>query len=132
MNIIRSSDHSKLFVVRKLFNFFCNVQEEKKEDPSATAGNKPSSVKTPAASDPPADAGPPITLEQAVSYDNPAADPRKMRRIIAEDPEWTLATVPLLSELTMENIITNFPQNPILKDVGEQCLNLAFMRSVLN
>ena len=62
---------------------------------------------------------PPVyPLEQAVSYENPAADPRRMRRIIAEDPEWTLATVPLLSELTMENIITNFPQNPILKDVG--------------
>ncbi|XP_075250689.1 dynein regulatory complex subunit 5-like isoform X2 [Convolutriloba macropyga] len=97
-----------------------DATEEKKEDPSATAGNKPSSVKAPAASDPPADAGPPITLEQAVSYDNPAADPRKMRRIIAEDPEWTLATVPLLSELTMENIITNFPQNPILKDVAKK------------
>ena len=77
---------------------------------------KPTPVKTP--SEPyPAQLAPP--LEQAVSYDNPAADPRKMRRIIAEDPEWTLATVPLLSELTMSNIITNFPQNPILKDVGK-------------
>lgn len=40
--------------------------------------------------------------------DNPAADMRNMRRIIAEDPEWSLATVPLLVELTLKHIINNF------------------------
>lgn len=31
-----------------------------------------------------------------------------MRRIIAEDPEWTLATVPLLNELVVKHIAENF------------------------
>ena len=39
---------------------------------------------------------------------NPAADRRAMRRIIADDPEWTLATVPDLVELTIRHIVTNF------------------------
>ncbi|EDV21037.1 uncharacterized protein TRIADDRAFT_50874 [Trichoplax adhaerens] len=45
---------------------------------------------------------------------NPAADPRLMRRIIAEDPEWSLATVPLLRELCIKHIVGNFKENPIL------------------
>jgi len=49
-----------------------------------------------------------------VSSMNPASDPRQMRRIIAEDPEWNLATVPLLTELCVNNIIFNFANNPIL------------------
>ena len=40
--------------------------------------------------------------------DNPAADMRNMRRIIAEDPEWSLATVPLLTELCISHIVNNF------------------------
>ena len=39
---------------------------------------------------------------------NPAADNRNMRRIIAEDPDWSLATVPLLTELCATHIVTNF------------------------
>uniref|UniRef100_A0A6J0T181 Dynein regulatory complex subunit 5 n=1 Tax=Pogona vitticeps TaxID=103695 RepID=A0A6J0T181_9SAUR len=45
---------------------------------------------------------------------NPAANPRRMRRIIAEDPEWSLAIVPLLTELCIQHIINNFENNPIL------------------
>ncbi|XP_042527819.1 dynein regulatory complex subunit 5 [Dipodomys spectabilis] len=38
----------------------------------------------------------------------------RMRRLIAEDPEWSLATVPLLTELCIQHIVTNFEKNPIL------------------
>lgn len=44
----------------------------------------------------------------ASAKDNPAADWRNMRRIIAEDPEWSLATVPLLVELCITHIVSNF------------------------
>lgn len=40
--------------------------------------------------------------------DNRAVDQRSMRRIIANDPEWTLATVPDLVELTIRHIVSNF------------------------
>jgi pyruvate/2-oxoglutarate dehydrogenase complex dihydrolipoamide acyltransferase (E2) component len=40
--------------------------------------------------------------------DNPSADLRNMRRIIAEDPEWSLATVPMLKELCIKHIVDNF------------------------
>ncbi|XP_046381825.1 dynein regulatory complex subunit 5-like [Haliotis rufescens] len=50
--------------------------------------------------------------------DNPAADWRNMRRIIAEDPEWSLATVPLLTELSVKHIVENFENNSeILTDL---------------
>ena len=42
------------------------------------------------------------------SRPNPAADPRKMRRIIAEDPEWNLETVPPLVDTCIAHIATNF------------------------
>ncbi|MBN3305928.1 DRC5 protein, partial [Amia calva] len=37
-----------------------------------------------------------------------------MRRIIAEDPEWSLAVIPLLRNLCLQHIIKNFHENPIL------------------
>lgn len=43
--------------------------------------------------------------------ENPAADWRNMRRIIAEDPEWSLATVPLLVELCLKHIVAEFENN---------------------
>ncbi|KAM4689857.1 dynein regulatory complex subunit 5 [Rhinophrynus dorsalis] len=46
---------------------------------------------------------------------NPAADLRKMRRIIAEDPTWSLALVPPLTGLCLEHIIKNFQNYPILE-----------------
>ncbi|EHB10888.1 T-complex-associated testis-expressed protein 1 [Heterocephalus glaber] len=42
---------------------------------------------------------------------------RRMHRIIAEDTEWSLAIVPLLTELCIQNIIRNFQKNPILKQL---------------
>jgi len=43
---------------------------------------------------------------------NNALDGRKMRRIIAEDPEWNLMTVPLLSELCTRTIVKHFQTHP--------------------
>ncbi|KAM8947248.1 dynein regulatory complex subunit 5 [Pelodytes ibericus] len=48
------------------------------------------------------------------SQRNPAADLRKMRRIITEDSSWSLAIVPLLSELCLQHIVSNFERNPIM------------------
>ncbi|OCT79585.1 dynein regulatory complex subunit 5 [Xenopus laevis] len=50
-----------------------------------------------------------------VGQKNPAADLRRMRRIIAEDPTWSLAIVPRLSDLCLQHIIKNFAQKPILE-----------------
>lgn len=44
----------------------------------------------------------------ASAKDNPAADWRTMRRIIAEDPEYSLATVPRLIEICITHIVSNF------------------------
>ncbi|XP_071995904.1 dynein regulatory complex subunit 5 isoform X2 [Engystomops pustulosus] len=46
---------------------------------------------------------------------NPAADPRKMRRIITEDYSWSLAIIPPLSDLCLLHIVHNFEHNPILE-----------------
>ena len=48
---------------------------------------------------------------------NPAADNRNMRRIIAEDPEWSLATVPLLTELCVTHIVNNFAGKRSMKGI---------------
>lgn len=50
-------------------------------------------------------------MPDLTSKENPSADWRNMRRIIAEDPEWSLATVPLLTELNLRHIIANFENN---------------------
>lgn len=56
--------------------------------------------------------------EQSLYSDlNPAADPRKMRRIIAEDPEWSLATVPRLIDICVKHIVDNFADNPLLEEL---------------
>ncbi|XP_058469135.1 dynein regulatory complex subunit 5-like isoform X2 [Solea solea] len=40
---------------------------------------------------------------------------RKTRTIIAEDPHWTLALVPRLSNLCLQSIASNFEENPIFE-----------------
>ena len=40
--------------------------------------------------------------------EDPAEDGRTQRRIIAEDPDWTLATVRMLNDLTLQYISSNF------------------------
>ncbi|XP_040499355.1 dynein regulatory complex subunit 5 [Ursus maritimus] len=41
----------------------------------------------------------------------------QMRRTIAEDTEWSLAIVPLLTELCIQHIVKNFQNNPLLKQL---------------
>lgn len=48
---------------------------------------------------------------------NNANDPRQMRRIIAEDPDWNLATVPHLIEICLKYIVENFADKPILDEL---------------
>lgn len=81
--------------------------------PKSQTGSKPTSRAGSAASkksgksiDEKKASGPPSPTGSA--KDNPAADWRNMRRIIAEDPEWSLATVPLLVELTLRHVVSNF------------------------
>jgi hypothetical protein len=45
-------------------------------------------------------------------HENNAADGRKMRRVIAEDLEWNLMTIPSLSDLCTKSIIKNFATHP--------------------
>ncbi|XP_022067186.1 dynein regulatory complex subunit 5 isoform X2 [Acanthochromis polyacanthus] len=40
-----------------------------------------------------------------------------MRRIIAEDPYWTLTTVPYLSNLCLQCIVNNFEEKPIFEEL---------------
>ncbi|KAG7498098.1 dynein regulatory complex subunit 5 [Solea senegalensis] len=42
---------------------------------------------------------------------------RKTRTIIAEDPHWTLALVPRLSNLCLQSIASNFEENPIFEQL---------------
>ncbi|XP_068921863.1 dynein regulatory complex subunit 5 [Petaurus breviceps papuanus] len=53
-----------------------------------------------------------------IAGSNPASNARRMRRIIAEDPEWSLTIVPMLSELCLKHIISNFESNPILTQLN--------------
>ncbi|XP_038583234.1 dynein regulatory complex subunit 5 [Micropterus salmoides] len=46
---------------------------------------------------------------------NPDEDYRKIRRIIAEDPGWSLAIVPCLSNLCLQSIVRNFEEMPIFE-----------------
>ncbi|XP_042359364.1 dynein regulatory complex subunit 5 [Plectropomus leopardus] len=46
---------------------------------------------------------------------NPAEAFRKMRRIIAEDPDWHLNLVPSLSNLCLQSIVSNFEEKPIFE-----------------
>ncbi|XP_003383294.1 PREDICTED: T-complex-associated testis-expressed protein 1-like [Amphimedon queenslandica] len=48
---------------------------------------------------------------------NPNADPRNIRRVIAEDPEWNLETVPPLIDLCVKHIVDNFEANPLLSQL---------------
>ncbi|XP_033932206.1 dynein regulatory complex subunit 5 isoform X1 [Pseudochaenichthys georgianus] len=47
-----------------------------------------------------------------------AADPRQLRRIIAEDPHWFLNTVPSLSNLCLQSIVNHFEERPIWEDLS--------------
>ncbi|XP_053458074.1 dynein regulatory complex subunit 5 [Nycticebus coucang] len=61
----------------------------------------------------------PTVTPASVKSKNPnsGASFHRMRRIIAEDPEWSLAIVPLLTDLCIQHIVNNFQKNPILKQL---------------
>ncbi|XP_049914776.1 dynein regulatory complex subunit 5 [Epinephelus moara] len=42
-------------------------------------------------------------------------DFRRMRRVIAEDPDWYLNIVPCLSDLCLQSIVTNFEEKPMFE-----------------
>ncbi|CAL8317817.1 unnamed protein product [Merluccius merluccius] len=44
-------------------------------------------------------------------------DHGKVRRIIAEDPEWSLALVPPLSKLCLQNIVDNFEEKQTIEEL---------------
>ncbi|KAM4600977.1 LOW QUALITY PROTEIN: dynein regulatory complex subunit 5 [Polymixia lowei] len=46
---------------------------------------------------------------------NSAENCKKIRRIVAEDPEWSLAVVPLLSKLCLQNIVKHFEKKPVVE-----------------
>ena len=46
--------------------------------------------------------------EEQVPAMNPAADPRLMRRVIAEDPKWNLETILPLKDVIIKFIVDNF------------------------
>ncbi|KAK3595522.1 hypothetical protein CHS0354_021623 [Potamilus streckersoni] len=90
-----------------------------KGGPKSQAGSRPGSAQSKKSAKGDADAkkaaesgvvGKPSSLPGSAK-DNPAADMRNMRQIIAEDPEWSLATVPLLVELCIKHIVANFENN---------------------
>lgn len=51
---------------------------------------------------------------------NPKSDVYLMRRIIAEDAEWSLAIVPLLTELCIQHIVKNFQSESVLAWGGKE------------
>ena len=82
-----------------------SVKSAKGKTPSASRLSSTKSIKSHKSS---AGAGREIPSPVQSAKDNPAADLRNMRRIIAEDPDWSLATVPLLVELCVKHIVNNF------------------------
>nr|XP_061806743.1 dynein regulatory complex subunit 5-like [Nerophis lumbriciformis] len=45
-------------------------------------------------------------------------DSRRLRRIIAENPTWSLSLVPFLSTLCLECIVSNFEETPIYEELA--------------
>uniref|UniRef100_A0A1I8IXH7 Dynein regulatory complex subunit 5 n=1 Tax=Macrostomum lignano TaxID=282301 RepID=A0A1I8IXH7_9PLAT len=79
---------------------------EDAEEADASAGD----AEDAAGGDPDAAAEDEDLPEQEVQED-PALDRRNIRKIIAEDPEWNLATVPGLAELSLKGLVANFEYN---------------------
>nr|XP_057941960.1 dynein regulatory complex subunit 5 [Doryrhamphus excisus]XP_057941969.1 dynein regulatory complex subunit 5 [Doryrhamphus excisus] len=46
------------------------------------------------------------------------ADSRRLRRIIAENPNWSLGLIPYLSNLCLDCIVKNFEGTPIYEELG--------------
>lgn len=50
--------------------------------------------------------------------EDPANDPRMMRRIFAEDPQWNMAAVPSLVQLCFDHLVKNYGQRPVLSELN--------------
>ncbi|XP_010587291.2 dynein regulatory complex subunit 5 [Loxodonta africana] len=83
--------------------------------PSDTAQDQSTTGK--ATSTAPQPVNPTVLIPPIKSKGLNASNVRRMRRIIAEDAEWSLAIVPLLSELCIQHIVKNFQNNPVLKQL---------------
>jgi len=55
-----------------------------------------------------------IKITKSTGYATLNPDAKDIRRVIAEDEEWNLSTIPLLKDLTIDHIVKNFKNNPIL------------------
>lgn len=60
------------------------------------------------------ESGPILPPPADTGANNMATDNRSMRRIIADDPEWSLATVPDLVELALKHIVDNFASECVI------------------
>lgn len=49
-----------------------------------------------------------IPSPEVIALQNPAVNTRTLRRIIAENPDWTLSTVQELSEICLNSVVKNF------------------------
>ncbi|CAL8392854.1 unnamed protein product [Gadus morhua 'NCC'] len=57
------------------------------------------------------------SIDPPVEQINAFGDHGPLRRIIAEDPEWSLALVPPLSILCLQNIVTNFEEKQTIEEL---------------
>ena len=90
--------------------------------PKSSAGSKPASAVSGKGGSQSGD-GDRMPSPVMSGKDNPSADLRNMRRIIAEDPDWSLATVPLLVELCTGHIVSNFESRYIIRFIDVGCLS---------
>ena len=49
-----------------------------------------------------------IKITRSIGYATLNPDAKDIRRVIAEDEEWNLSTIPLLKDLTLDHIVKNF------------------------
>lgn len=49
-----------------------------------------------------------IKITKSTGYATLNPDAKDIRRVIAEDEEWNLSTIPLLKDLTIDHIVKNF------------------------
>eukprot|EP00047_Mylnosiga_fluctuans_P000343 m.191566 g.191566 ORF g.191566 m.191566 type:complete len:483 (+) comp10048_c3_seq1:1220-2668(+) len=61
-----------------------------------------------------------VPLPASATKKDPMLDPRRMRRILAEDPEWNVPTVPSLVDICLMSIVRDFSARPILDKLPER------------
>jgi hypothetical protein len=71
------------------------------------------------------------SIDPPVEQINAFGDHGPLRRIIAEDPEWSLALVPPLSILCLQNIVTNFEGMLFKGTIDKQLYQLQYHNNIL-